>query len=393
MNEKLCAWWSHRQGLDGSLRGVSPAEALQISGWARSVGGSSPYLGLRARTGAGRELVDAAVAGCSIHELPSARGCTYVVPSSEFGLALLTAQGTPDGDLASARKLGVTDRELESLAGRVLEVLGDGPLDPEGIKNAAGSAVRHLGEAGRKKGLTTTLPLVLFRLQIEGHIRRVPTNGRLDQQRYRYARWEPSPLVGADRRLNDVACELAARFFAWSAPATLEEFRDFSGLGERAARKAIEPLELRSVPALVGYLIPAPLLSEFERFRVPAKPCYSLVGNLDSMIHLRSTLAHLLPGNLPNKSRPGDSGGLAELSSHAILDRGRLVGLWDFDPGAGEIVWVPFAQADAALQKVVKETEAWIRADLADVRAFSLDSPARRSPRLTALRAGRIPGS
>src|SRR5215203_3981177 len=39
MESKLRAWWSHRQGLDGSLHDKSPAEILERCGWARSVGG------------------------------------------------------------------------------------------------------------------------------------------------------------------------------------------------------------------------------------------------------------------------------------------------------------------------------------------------------------------
>src|ERR1035441_2076173 len=40
--EKLRAWRSHRQALDGRLEGHSPAEVLEQTGWARSVGGSAP---------------------------------------------------------------------------------------------------------------------------------------------------------------------------------------------------------------------------------------------------------------------------------------------------------------------------------------------------------------
>ena len=57
---KLRAWYAHRQGLDGSLEGKSAAEVLQGAGWARSVGGVSPYLALFARAGIGREQADAA---------------------------------------------------------------------------------------------------------------------------------------------------------------------------------------------------------------------------------------------------------------------------------------------------------------------------------------------
>ena len=44
--------------------------------------------------------------------------------------------------------------------------------------------------------LTTTLPLALGKLQAMGEIRRVPVNGRLDQQRYKYSAWRPNPLRG-----------------------------------------------------------------------------------------------------------------------------------------------------------------------------------------------------
>jgi hypothetical protein len=37
----------------------------------------------------------------------------------------------------------------------------------------------------------------------------------------------------------------------------------------------------------------------------------------------------------------------------------------------------------------IAEVEAWIKADLGDFRAFSLDSPASRKKRIDALRASR----
>lgn len=80
MTEQLRAWWSHRQGLDGALAGASAAEVLARTGWARAVGGSGSYLTLFARSGLSREAADAAAAAGEIRELPSARGCTYVLP-------------------------------------------------------------------------------------------------------------------------------------------------------------------------------------------------------------------------------------------------------------------------------------------------------------------------
>jgi hypothetical protein len=108
------AWWSYRQGLDGRLRGRDAAGVLEETGWARSVGGANPYLTLFARAGTSRATADAAAAALHIHELPSARGCTYVVPGSDFALALRVG-GTGDADMRTARKLGVTDKEVDRL--------------------------------------------------------------------------------------------------------------------------------------------------------------------------------------------------------------------------------------------------------------------------------------
>src|SRR5437016_2645151 len=98
-DSKLRAWWWHRQGLDGSLRGESPARVLERAGWSRSVGGAGPYLTLFSRARIGREDADAAAASLEIHELPTARGCTYVVPSSDFALGLQVGQAFGDGDV------------------------------------------------------------------------------------------------------------------------------------------------------------------------------------------------------------------------------------------------------------------------------------------------------
>jgi hypothetical protein len=133
---KLCAWWSHRQGLDGRLNGQPAAAVLEQTGWARSVGGSAPYLSLFARGGIGREAVDTAVAKLEIHELPSARGCTYVLPASDFALGLKVGQAFSGGDMHVARKLGVTDAEVDKLCNAVVKALGKGRWIPRSYVRA-----------------------------------------------------------------------------------------------------------------------------------------------------------------------------------------------------------------------------------------------------------------
>src|SRR5579872_3222096 len=129
--EKLRAWWWHRQALDGRLAGSSPEEVLAQTGWARSVAGVSPYLGLLARAGTSRGAADAAGAAVEIHELPSARGCTYVLPACDFALGLKAAESFAAGEMKVAYKLGVTDKEIDKLCAAVVTALAKGPLDPE----------------------------------------------------------------------------------------------------------------------------------------------------------------------------------------------------------------------------------------------------------------------
>ncbi len=388
---KLRAWWSHRQAMDGGLAGQSAAEVLERTGWARSVGGSGPYLGLFVRCGAGREAVDAAIARLEIHELPSARACTYVLPASDFALALRVAQAGGEGEMNTARKLGVTDREIDRLCEAVARALEKGPLEPDALKEAIGGAVRNLGEEGKKKGLTTTLPVALERLQLEGEIRRISTNGRLDQQRYRYALWRPNPVKSSPAGSEAVHTVLARRYFAWTGPATLADWQWFSGLGVKAAKTAVEPLVLEPVEKGSERLMFAEDRAAFESFRTPKDPQYALVSSIDGIALLRRDLKSLLAeGDLKRAVMTGKGscslGGLTDLPSHAILDRGRVVGLWEYDTAAESIAWMAFVKPDKALKEAVARMESFVSTDLGDARSFSLDSPKSREPRIKALR-------
>jgi hypothetical protein len=388
---KLRAWWWHRQGLDGSLRGASPAAVLERSGWARSVGGVGPYLTLFSRAGTSREAADAAVAALEIHELPSARGCTYVVPASDFALALTVGQAFGGAEMKTAAKLGVADDEIEALCRAVLRALEAGPLAPDGLRDATGGAWRGLGDEGRKKGLGTTLPVALGRLQARGDIRRVPVNGRLDQQRYAYARWEPNPLAARPWTPAEAYTELARRFFRWVGPATLRELQWFSALGVKASREAAAPLGLVPLDGSDRLLLPDDV-EAFDAFRAPGEPRYALVSSLDAISATRRNVETLVDETdrgrmVPTESGERPVGGISDLPAHAILDRGRLVGVWEYDADAGSIAWATFGrEADAALEAAVAETEAFVRDQLGDARSFSLDSPASRRPRIEAIR-------
>ncbi len=391
---KLRAWWFARQGLDGSLKGAKPADVLDRAGWARSVGGVGPYLTLFARAGTSREDADAAVAKLQIHELPAARGCTYVLPAKDFALGLAVGQVFGESDLKTAAKLGVTEKEIDKLCAAVCNALGDEPLEPEAIKQATGKAVRNLGEEGKKKGMITTLPVALGRLQNRGEIRRVPVGGRLDQQRYKYVRWSPSPFVRFKLSQDEAFTELARHFFRWVGPATMKEFQFFSGLGVKAAKDTVAPLDLVAVEPDSERLFLPDDAAAFKKFAAPKEPQYALVSSLDSIAATRRDVSPLVDDKDRDAvaratfgERVAGSSLFADLAAHAILDRGRLIGYWEFDADEQRIVWTTFsAKKDKALARVVEETEAYVRDQLGDARSFSLDSPKSRKPKIEALR-------
>jgi hypothetical protein len=363
---------------------------LQQAGWARSVGGSNPYFTLFSRAGLDRENVDAAVAKLEIHELPSARGCTYVLPASDFALGLIVGQGF-GGEMKTAEKLGVTQKEIERLCDSIITALENGPLEPDGLREATGKAVRNLGPEGQKKGLTTTLPVALGKLQSSGEIRRIPTNGRLDQQRYKYSLWRPNPLHDFKLSREEAYTELARRFFAWIGPATLAEFQQFAGLGVKASKVAVEPLKLEPLAPGDDRLLLPGARAKLEAFKPPKDPHYALVAGIDSVILLRKNLEWLLdPKDLGRQVFVEKGfkliGELTDLPNHVILDRGRIVGLWEYDTATGSISWVSFVKKDKPLQDAVARTEQYVREQLGDARSFSLDSPKSRAPRIEALR-------
>ena len=388
----LRAWWARRQGLEGSLEGKNAAEVLARTGWARSVGGAAPYLTLFARAGLSRESIDRAVADLEICELPSARGCTYVVPAADFALALKVGEGfSTTQEIKLACKLGATTAEIDRLCAKALDALKGGPLEPRELREHLDGAVREFGPEGVKKGMATTLPVALGKLQEEGHIRRISTNGRLDQQRYRYTLWTPNPLAGFKLSGEEAQTELARRYFSWIGPATLAEFQWFSALGVKAAKTAIAPLGLVALDEGDERLLFPADRDALRAFKAPKKPVYALVASIDGVTLLRRALSELLDAKDLGKNMFTDKGyqagsALADLPSHGIFDRGRLIGLWEYDVSSESIAWMAFVQPDTALKKAVARMEEYVRTQLGDARSFSLDSPKSRTPRIEALR-------
>ena len=143
-------------------------------------------------------------------------------------------------------------------------------------------------------------------------------------------------------------------------------------------KAALESLKLEPIEIAPGdqrFFLPGDR-AHFDAFKPPKDPRYSLLGSIDSLLVRRS---ENLRSQVPAET-------LADLSGHAIVDRGRLVGLWEYDLPTESIAWISFGTKNKAIQEAVTRTENFAREQLGDARSFSLDSPTSRAPRIAALR-------
>ncbi len=132
-------------------------------------------------------------------------------------------------------------------------------------------------------------------------------------------------------------------------------------------------------------------LDEFSAYKAPSEPVYRLVAGLDGLFLHRREIRSLfadedLERPLPTSSGSAAGGSLQDLSNNAIVDRGRVVGLWEYDFERSEIVWCSFVPKNKALKEEVCRTEAFVRDQLGDARSFSLDSPQSRRPMIEKLK-------
>jgi hypothetical protein len=386
--ERLRAWAWHKQGLDGTLAGRSAGEVLARAGWARSVGGANPYLTLFARAGIRREQVDADVMALRIHELPSARGCTYVLGPEDCAWALKLGKDSAEVFKVLGR-LGVDRGELTLLEDQVLHALAEasGALDPKQLREELGDSVRSLGEEGKKKGASTTLPTALGLLQRDGRIRRVPAHGRLDQQRYTYTLWG---LPASELDIDDARTALIRRYLGWTGGATLKQSQWFTGFTvaqSKGALAAVGAVEVTTAGGDMLWMLPDDVerLAEFE---VPAGEQIQLLAATDSLVIQRRNSGDMFAEEDRGRKVLGSNLAIqADLPDHPIFDRGRIIGLWQYDPVNERIAYWLFGGPTPGVLQRIAEVEAWIREDLGDFRSFSLDSPASRQERIDALDA------
>lgn len=327
--------WSAGQDLQDPPQ-APLADVVARTGWIRTLGGVEAYLALRARhPGLTVDDVHAAVVAGDLAVVPCVRGCIYLVPRADLSLALAIGEALSRNRRANdLKKVGVEAPELAEVGEAIAAVLTDGPLSTHGLRKALPDGViRSLGDIGKKKGITSTLPPALRELEFAGRIRRCQVDDRLDHERYTWALIDEP--IGELPDMDTMATAMAKRFFGWAGSATVDAFVGWTGFGKRVARAAVAKLNLNEVH-IEG--LDEVHLTRWTEVPDPAGRLVGLPG-LDNLHQLRYDAANLahpdrheLEVGAFGAKRIGTLGTTKHLFERILVVDGEIVGGWAYDP-------------------------------------------------------------
>lgn len=380
------ARWAVAQGLT-TPAGHDPATVVGATGWLRTLGGIDAYLALAARLpGVTRAQVDADLAAGRLRVANAARGCIYLIPEQHRGLALAIADRLQRPRLEKdCQKVAIDRSEIEALGAAVLEALARGPLTTDAFRGILPpGTIRTLGDAGKKAGISSPLPLTLRFLELDGRIERVPVGTTLDTERYHWVRTSAPPV-----RPADPLADLARFFFRVAGPATLDHFAEWSGFGKREVAAAMQAADLVPV-AVEGF---APLAWVAGGGPSPAPEGAHLLAFEDNLFVLHGGPAPLTEARHHDRPlaawgsyEPATFGTAKHISERVVLLDGGVAGWWDWDATAGEPVVCLFdGPTKRADLQVACDATARILKEIGHARSFLLDTDeavARRAARL-----------
>ena len=378
-------WW-HKQALAGTDR--RPLAALiGDSGWLRTLGGADAYLAARARRpGMRRADLDAAIAAGELCVRPAVRGCIYLVPASAVpDLLALNAEDWRRQTEKELARIGKTMKVVEGLAPGVLAAL-TAPMTTDAIRKAFRGDFQTLGasfgDAGKKVGLSSPLPLALRLLEFAGKIERTLDGGRLDTERYLWRRTAgklPAPARDHDAQLARVV----DAFLGFAGPATLAQLSAWSGHPQRDLKAAIARLDAAEVVVEAmgaAYVRRADLAA-----RPPPPRGTALLALEDNYLNNHGVAVvtdprhHAFEVDLWGGSgKPAPLGKANHMLSRSIVVDGLVAGFWEVDPRNTGAVWHTFEPASAPLARTLDEltaaTARFLLDELGHARVFTLDT-------------------
>jgi hypothetical protein len=374
-------WW-HKQALAGTAR-QSLAALIGGTGWLRTLGGADAYLAARARRpGMTRGDLDAVVAAGELCVRPAVRGCIYLVPASAVpDLLALNAEDWRRQTEKDLARIGKTIKVVEGFAPGVLAAL-TAPMTTDAIRKALAGEVPSFGDAGKKVGLSSPLPLALRLLELAGKIERTLDGGRLDTERYlwrRTARKLPAPARDPQARVASVV----DAFLGFAGPATLAQLSAWSGHPQRDLKTAIARLDAAEVEVEglgAAYLRRADLAA-----KPPPPRGTALLALEDNYLNNHGVAAvtdprhHTFEVDLwGGTGKPAPLGKANHMLSRSIVVDGLIAGFWEVDPRSAGAVWHTFEPAPAALARTLDELAAaaarFLLDELGHARVFTLDT-------------------
>lgn len=400
------------RGLVLAAQGLAPGaqrpltDALERAGFVRTLGGVEAYLALRPRVkGFTPALLHAAMESGQVQVVPAVRGCMYLLSRAQVPGALRLAGllTRPREEKVEARA-GVKKGELQKLGRQVVEVLArQGPLGTDALRKALpAGAVRSLGEAGKKLGLSSPLPPALRVLEFEGAVARLAEGGRLDTQAYAWRVPKKSPFAGAKvaGALPALLAGVAGTFLRAAGVGRVKDLAGWAGVAQRDAAAAVQAVGAVSVEieGEKDARVALPAVLKAHGGAVRSGEALAFLPFEDNLLALQGTPALLTDPRHHGLQLPSWDGKkkvalgqAAHLAYRPLVAEGRLVGFWEFDPASSEVVFGCFDGVSAATRRRLGDeaeaTAAFLLDELGHGRSFSLDTDAALAERARWIRS------
>ncbi len=242
LEQARASWWL-RQWLINAPPAKTPlSDVVSAIGWIPLPSMVTAPLALFAR-GAIKERAPLDEAVCKSHSLviaPGPKSTTWLVAAQEAPVCRAFAVA----DLASrearvAASVSLTAKDLDSTRDALRALLKDPHSAEELRAKLPATALRTLGEVGKRNGVSTLAALVLKQLWAGGEVWRVPPAARADDPT---SRWQIDPHPRSTPSAADAVGFVAARWLGAFAPSPLKSFANAFGLASGRAKSALESI-------------------------------------------------------------------------------------------------------------------------------------------------------
>ena len=272
-----------------------------------------------------------------IHELPTARGCTYVLGREDFAWALSLGR-TPQKPSGCWPGWAWTAAKSRCSKSRSCTPSPRPKARWTPSSSRTCWAIRSGTSARRAKRRAPPPPCP----RPWASCRQTAGSGACPST----AAWTSSatptpcgslpPALGHGRRPRP---QLIGRYLGWTGGATLKQSQWFTGFTvahSKAALADVGAVETVPPPTVRCSGCCPTTSSASPRSTQPEEEQIQLLAGTDSLVLLRRNSADLFAEEDRDKKVLDSTLALqADLPDHPILDRGRIIGLWQYDPGQG----------------------------------------------------------